>query len=195
MTTKRGREGRSLKDISALTHEEFARDPDGFKAMAIPHMIVPAVRGVVDACAGTGPFMVGGALDENGFRYELEQQFPELAERVLALIEKHTSPPRPGKPQRWAVRIAMEVARWTGQTSETSVILKIVQDYGLRDEAQIRERLDMASKVSTLNLDEAVERATDLLVRVSDADPRRLPPVLARLTRGHSHAELEVDDA
>lgn len=177
--------------IGKLTRAAYLRDPAAFKELAIPHLLIPAVQAVAHGCAGSGPFEVGGTTDWDAFFAELEAKAPQFVTLVRELVEKHTSARRPGKPQRWAVRIAMDVAAWTGQRSETSIVLKLVQDYGLRDESEIRARLDLAGKVQTLGLEEAVERATDLLERVFAADPRRRAAVLTRLTRGTSTAEIE----
>lgn len=81
-------------------------------------------------------------------------------------------PPFKG-PQRWAVRAALQIAGWLDQRSEVAIVLRLAQDYGLRDEADIRARLDLAGKASSIGLEDAQARAIDLLGRIMTADPSR----------------------
>lgn len=90
--------------------------------------------------------------------------------------------PFTGKPpQRWAVRLGLQVAGWLDMRSEVAVVLRLAQDYGLRDESEIRARLELAGKVQSVGLESAQARATDLLRRIMAADPGRRDAIRAEL--------------
>lgn len=99
------------------------------------------------------------------------------------------SGPFKGKPpQRWAVRAALQVAGWLDMRQEVAVTLKLAQEYGLSGEAEIRERLDLASRARTVDLPAAEARATDLLARIIEADPSARQRIATRLRLG-SHED------
>lgn len=110
----------------------------------------------------------------------LEHLVPAAIEAVYHGV-KGTGPFQGKAPQRWAVRIALQVAGWLDQRSEIAVVLRLAQDYGLRDEAEIRERLALAGKVQSVGLEAAQARAVDLLRRIIAADPSRRDQVRAEL--------------
>ena len=92
------------------------------------------------------------------------------------------SGPFTGKaPARWAVRIALQVAGWLDMRQEVAVTLKLAQEFGLSGEAEIREKLELASRVRALDLPAAEARATDLLARIIEADPSARTRIATRL--------------
>lgn len=102
----------------------------------------------------------------------LEHLVPAAVEAVVHGC-RGTGPFAGKAPQRWAVRIALQVAGWLDQRTEVAVVMRLAQDYGLRDEADIRAKLDLAGKASSIGLEDAQARAIDLLGRIMTADPSR----------------------
>ena len=105
---------------------------------------------------------------------------------VPALMAVHhgaagTGPFKDKGPQRWAVRIALQVAGWLDQRSEVSVVLRLAEDYGLKSEAEVRARLELAGRAQEVGLESAQARATDLLQRIMAADPGRREQIRASL--------------
>ena len=102
----------------------------------------------------------------------LQHLIPAAIEAVVHAC-RGTGPFQGKPPQRWAVRIALQVGGWLDQHAEIAVVLKLAQDYGLRGEDEIRARLDLAGKASSIGLEDAQARAIDLLGRIMTADPSR----------------------
>lgn len=84
-------------------------------------------------------------------------------------------------PQRWAVRIALQVAGWLDQHSEVSVVMRLAEEYGLKTEAEVRQRLELAGRAQGVGLDSAQARALELLQKIMAADPGRRETIRASL--------------
>src|SRR5690349_12413652 len=77
--------------------------------------------------------------DPDGFRDNALARMIPPAVRAVIHGCAGTGPFESRGPQRWAIRIALQMARWLDVRSEVAVVLKLAQDYGLRDEQEIRE--------------------------------------------------------
>ena len=85
------------------------------------------------------------------------------------------------KPQRWANQAILNIAKWTGAASEVRAVLELAQEYGLKSEAELRQRLELATRVRDVNLETAQARATELLRRIIAADPSRRATIRTEL--------------
>lgn len=100
---------------------------------------------------------------------------------LLSTMRAANGEPPFEKPQRWAVRAILEIGKVLGAQNEIRVVLELAQEYGLKSEAELRQRLELATRVRDVNLETAQARATELLRRIIAADPSRRATIRTEL--------------
>ncbi len=106
---------------------------------------------------------------------------------LLSTMRAANGEPPFEKPQRWAVRAILEIGKIIGASNEIRVVMELAQEYGLKSEAELRQRLELATRVRDVSLETAQARATELLRRIIAADPGRRDAIRSEL-----FGELEV---
>lgn len=121
------------------------------------------------ATAGEGELREAFKRDSDQFRRDALAEI--MPNAVIGIAKACAGAPPFGKPQRWAILAALRVAGWLDAKSEVAVTLRIVQDLGLRDVAELKARVDMTRRAESVTLDSAKASAEALIERLMATDP------------------------
>lgn len=66
-------------------------------------------------------------------------------------------------PQRWAFRLLWEANRWVGGQNQLQIAIALFQQFGVRDEGELKTYVDRAKAAESVTLDLAVQEAMEIL--------------------------------